>query len=141
MIKNIIDSIADALFQMFGSGYEIYTESVEQGLQEPCFLIRCLDPVMNMDLNRRYKKNMTFVIQYFPYKEEKIDECADVMEKLFDCLSDLTVNEKVIHGSDLNGQINDGVLTFTVNYNLFVLRSADPAVDMEDLTLNTEAKG
>ena len=44
MINKIIDGISVAINAEFGDDYEIYTESVEQGLNEPCFSILCLNP-------------------------------------------------------------------------------------------------
>lgn len=39
MLNEIIKGISMALNAAFGDGYEIYQNDVEQGLQEPCFLI------------------------------------------------------------------------------------------------------
>ena len=144
MIKKILDAIAEALFQKFGSNYEIYTEKVEQGLDGNCFTIRCLNPMLKCDLKQRFKENLLFSVQYFPTSTTDntiIQECTEVLEKLFDTLPDIKVDGKVIHADQLQGQITDDVLTFTVTYNLFVLKIIDPAVDMGDLTVKSEAKG
>lgn len=37
MINKIIDGISISLNAEFGDDYKIYTESIEQGLKEPCF--------------------------------------------------------------------------------------------------------
>ena len=140
-IQNLIDAIAEALFQEFGSGYEIYPEKVEQGLTEPCFLIRCLNPTMNVFLGRCYKRTNQFSIQYIPSTQEPIAECNNVMERLFECLENVILHGKTLHGRELNGEITDGILTFTVNYDGFVLRHDEPIPDMEDLDILTEAKG
>ena len=141
MINKLLDAIAEALFQAYGSSHEIYTEKVEQGLVEPCFLIRCLDPTMNRDLDRRFKRTTLFSVQYFPATDAKVAECTGVLETLFDILTDLPVSGSVVHGVDLNGQITDDVLTFTVRYDLFVLKDKAPDANMDDLTVETEAKG
>ena len=139
-IKNLIDSIAEALFQEFGSGYEIYTEKVEQGLTEPCFMIRCLNPTKNVYLGRCYKRTNQFSIQYITSTVEAYEECASVMERLFECLENVILSGKPIHGMDLHGEITDGILTFTVNYDGFVLKTED-GIPMADLEVLTEAKG
>jgi hypothetical protein len=139
-IKELIDAIAKALFQEFGSDYEIYTEKVEQGLQEPCFLIRCLNPTKNVFLGRCYKRTNQFAIQYIPSTDEAIEECNNVMERLFECLENVILSERPIHGKELNGEINDGILTFTVNYDGFVLKTEEQ-YNMEDLDIFTESKG
>lgn len=138
-VKELIDAIAEALFQEFGSDYEIYTEKVEQGLSEPCFLIRCLNPTKNIFLGRCYKRTNQFSIQYIPSTTEAIDECNSVMERLFECLENVILSGKPIHGMSMNGEITDGILTFTVNYDGFVLKTEEEYI-MEDLDIIVEAK-
>lgn len=139
-VKNIIDAIAEALFNEFGSGYEIYTEDVEQGLTEPCFLIRCLNPTKNLFLGLLYKRTNQFSIQYFPATTEAYDECVSVLERLFECLEQVKLSGKPVRGTDMNGQITDDVLTFIVNYDGFVLKTEEHDI-MEDVKILAEAKG
>jgi len=139
-IKELLDAIAEALFQEFESGYEIYTEKVEQGLTEPCFLVRCLNPTKNRHLGLRYRRTNQFIIQYFPSTAEANDECASVLERLFECLEDIFLSGKPIHGADLHGEITDGILNFTVNYDGFVLKTEEQ-IPMNDLDILTDAKG
>lgn len=139
-IQEIIKAIAEALFNEFGASYDIYTEKVEQNLQEPCFLIRTLEIEKNVDLGIRYKRINSLVIQYIPESEKKYNECLLVMERLFDCLKDVVVSGKVVHGLDLQGSITDGILTFTVNYDGFIL-DIPIETNMETVEVNTEAKG
>lgn len=139
-VKELIDAISEALFQEFGSGYEIYTEKVEQGLTEPCFMIRCVNPTKNVHLGVRYKRTNQFVIQYIPSTLEAYDECASVLERLFECLEDVTLDGRPVHGTELNGEVTDGILNFKVNYDGFVLKGQSES-NMEDLEILTEAKG
>ena len=139
-IQNIINAIAEALFQEFGADYEIYTENVEQGLTEPCFLIRCLKPTMNLFRGRIYKRTNQFSVQYIPSTQEANEECISVMERLFICLKNVIIHGKPVHGAELNGEVTDGILTFTVNYDGFVLQDEEEYI-MEDLDILTEAKG
>jgi len=139
-IKELIDAIAEALFQEFGSDYDYYTEKVEQGLTEPCFLIRCLNPTKNRHLGQRYKRTNLISIQYIPSTAEAYDECNSVMERLFECLESVKLSGKPVHGTDLQGEITDGILNFKVNYDGFVLKTEEQTV-MNDLEILTEAKG
>ena len=139
-IKELIDAIAKALFQEFGSDYEIYTEQVEQGLTEPCFMIRCLNPTKNLFLGRCYKRTNQFAIQYIPSTVDAVEECHSALERLFVCLENVILSDKPIHGKELNGEITDGILTFTVNYDGFELKDEEQYI-MEDLEILTEAKG
>ena len=139
-IQTLIDAIVEALLQEFNSGYEIYTEKVEQGLTEPCFLVRCLNPTKNVFLGRCYKRTNQFSIQYIPSTTEAYEECVSVMERLFECLENINLSGKPIHGANLRGEITDGILTFTVDYDGFVLRDEEQ-ISMENLDILTEAKG
>ena len=139
-VKNLIDAIAEALFQEFGSGHEIYTEKVEQGLEEGCFLVRCVNPTKNVDLDIRYKRTNQFVIQYIPSTAEENDECLSVLEKLFDCLEYVILSEMPVRGTEMHGEITDGILNFMVNYDGFVMKERSET-NMEDLDVLTEAKG
>lgn len=140
-IKQLIDAIAEALFQEFGSSYEIYTEKVEQGLTEPCFMIRCVSPTKNLHLGTRYKRTNKFVIQYIPSTLEAYDECISVLERLLDCLQDVILSGKPVHGTDLNGEITDGILNFMVNYDGFELFHTNDEISMNAVEISTEAKG
>lgn len=140
-VQDLINAIAEALFQEFGSDYDFYTEKVEQGLTEPCFLIRCLNPTKNRHLGLRYKRTNQFSIQYFPCSVELHEECAAVLERLFDCLEDVILSGKPVHGTELHGEITNDILTFTVNYDGFVLKEVVKESDMDGLEVLTEAKG
>ena len=139
-IKELIDAIAEALFQEFGSGHEIYTEKVEQDLSESCFMIRCLNPTKNRHLGRCYKRTNQFAIQYIPSSAEAHEECQSVLERLFECLEDVILSGRLVHGTELHGEITDGILTFTVNYDGFVLKAEEQNL-MEDFEILTETKG
>lgn len=139
-INDFIKAIAEALFNEFGASYDIYTEQVQQNLKTPCFLIRTLEFENNVDLGSRYRRINPFVIQYIPESQKAHNECLLVMGRLFDCLKDVVVSGKIIHGFDLHGSITDGILTFTVNYNDFIL-DIPSEVGMGSLEVKTEAKG
>jgi hypothetical protein len=63
------------------------------------------------------------------------------MERLFECLKNVIINGNLIHGSELHGEVTDEILTFTVNYDGFVLENADENIVMEDLEITAESKG
>ena len=92
MMNKIIDAISVSINSEFGDGYEIYTESLEQGLQEPCFSVFCLNPTNELFLNKRYFRTNQFCIQYFPSSEEKNAECNTVLERLYDSLELIEVD-------------------------------------------------
>ena len=140
MIYKIIDGISEAINQEFGDGYDIYTESIEQGLEEPCFSILCLNPTNDLFLGKRYKRINQFMIQFFPASDEKNKECNTVMERLFDCLEIITVQGDLTRGTKMNGEMVDGVLNFQVNYDMFVYKVESLDNKMDSYSVKTDAR-
>jgi hypothetical protein len=140
MINKIIDAISISINSEFGDDYEIYTESIEQGLEEPCFFILCLNPTNELFRNNKYFRTNQFCIQYFPSTDEPKAEFYSVLERLYDCLELITVNGDLSRGSRMKGEIVDGVLNFFVNYDMFVYKVEDKT-PMEEMEINADAKG
>lgn len=142
MINSIIEGISIALNTEFGERYTIYTESVEQGLKEPCFFISCLNPTSKVFLGERYFRTNQMCIQYIPTnKSVEKEECNAVTERLFNCLEYITVGEDLIRGSKMSSEIVDGVLNFFVNYDLFTLRLKNKDDAMNEVLRNVAVKG
>ena len=142
MINKIIDGISVAINSEFGDPYEIYTEDVKQGLHEPCFSILCLNPTSNQVLGKRYLRKNLFCIHYFPSSDEKRSECHAVIERLIEALEIITVDGDLCRGTDMHGEVVDNVLSFFVNYDMFIYKVSEltePA--MESVIHNTNMKG
>ena len=140
MINEIIDGISEAIFTEFSDGYDIYTESIEQGLEEPCFSILCLNPTNDLFLGKRYKRTNQFMIQFFPASDEKNKECNAVMERLCDCLETITVRNDITRGTKMSGETVDGVLNFQVNFDMFVYKVESLDNEMDSYSVKTDAR-
>lgn len=139
MINKIIDGISISLNAEFGDDYKIYTESIEQGLKEPCFSIVCVNPTNELFRGKKYFRKNLFCIQYFPKGEDKRSECMDVLERMFDCLEVIKVSEDLQRGTSMHGEVVDHVLNFFVNYDMFVYKvESTDAMETMDLTSNVE---
>lgn len=142
MINSIIEGISIAINTEFEDRYTIYTESVEQGLKEPCFFISCLNPTSKVFLGERYFRTNQMCIQYILTNASvEKEECNAVTERLFNCLEYITVGEDLIRGSKMNSEIVDGVLNFFVNYDLFTLRLKNKEAAMDEVLRNVAVKG
>lgn len=136
MLNEIIKGISMALNAAFGDEYEIFQNDVEQGLEEPCFLIAVLQPEVAPMLGRRFIKRNPFDIQYFPTAPGRNSEMFMVAEKLIEVLDFITLpGGDLLHGTSVNYEVVDNVLHFFVNYNLPMIRPAEETY-ME--TLETE---
>ena len=141
MINKIIDGICEALHREFGSEYEIYTEEIKQGLKEPCFSVVILAPATTQYFGRRYYNTNPFCIHYFPKSQTAAKaECYDVIERLTNCLEYITVSGDPVRGTGMNSEIVEGVLSFFVNYNMFVLKDSEEQTSMEELAQKTDLK-
>ena len=141
MINKIIDGISVAIGSEFGDPYEIYTESIEQGLVEPCFSIKCLNPTINQVLGKRYFRTNQFCVHYFPSSDEKQMECFSVMERLMDALELITVDGDLCRGTSIHGEVVDNVLSCFVNYDMYVYKEQSAEPVMETVEHNTDVKG
>lgn len=127
MINSIIRSISISLNAEFGDRYTNYTETVEQDLNEPCFLISCINPVSRIFLGTRYVRENLFCIQYFPADRNRVkEECNEIAERLFSCLEYIVLDGNPVRGTGMRCETVDDVLNFFVNYNLFVYKVTEP---------------
>ncbi len=141
MMQRIINGILDAINEEFGDSYTLYTESVKQGMKEPCFFVFCISPNTRVFRGRRYYHENQFAIQFLTDAEEPRTECAAVAERLFSCLELITVDGNLMRGTEMNADISDEVLTFTVNYNFFSYRTTDELKMEEFEGTETTLKG
>ena len=141
MINRIIDGISVAINSEFGDPYEIYTESIEQGLDEPCFSVLCLNPTINQVLGNRYFRTNQFCIHYFPSSSEPISECHSVIDRLMGALEIINIDGDQCRGTEMHSEVTDDVLSFFVNYDMYVYKETNVAPTMETVDHNTNMKG
>lgn len=137
MINKINSGISAAIGSEFGDGYDIHKESVEQGLEAPCFSILCLNPKVEQFLGKKYFRTNQFCVHYFPSTAERNAECHATAERLFNALEYITVDADLCRGTEMHYEINDGVLSFFVNYDMFVYKKEEDAPCMEYHTHTT----
>ena len=124
MIQKVIDAIMAAIRTEYAANqYKIYTELVEQDLKQPCFSVMCLNPSSQKKTAVRSRRYYPFEITYFPESEdEPIQECTQMYENLVECLSDISVDNVIVHGTEISGNVVDGLLHFQVTYDVFLLK-------------------
>lgn len=134
MVNNLIDGISVKLNEVFGNEIRIYSESVKQGLKEPCFFIAVLNPTQNPMIGARYFREHSFDIHYFPSKDGGNQEIQDVASKLFDALEYITLLDgDLVRGTEMHYEVVDGVLHFFVDYNFHVIKHKAHDAYMEEL--------
>ena len=141
MFEEIVEGISCKLNAIFGTGYQIYSDEVKQGLQEPCFSIELLQPQRVSLLSSRYKQTAPFDISYFPKTDGDSSELLGVADKLLDQMEIITLsNGDMLRGMDMSTQTVDGVLHFHIIYNL-ILRKAEAAAEpMKAAEINVKTR-
>ena len=81
-------------------------------------------------------------IQYIPTNTSvEKEECNAVVERLFNCLEYITVEDDPVRGSKMNSEIVDGILNFLINYDLFIMKLKNEEVAMNEILKNVAVKG
>ena len=147
MAGMIIEAVSAALNYEFGDGYTYYAERVEQGLKEPCFFIQCINSEHSLflglkDKTKRYRESETFCVQYFPLQDgaERMD-CHEASGRMAVCLEWIKTEEGLYRGKDMHSEINDGTLSFFVEYDFFTRMKGRKHPEMRRLEKNIEAGG
>lgn len=137
----MIDEIIFVLHSTFPD-IRIYTETVEQGVVEPCFIVTHLSGNGKREITKRMKIVNQFVIQFLPKsygvngQHKENEDCS----KMMDSLRYLLADTKSYHATILDGKITDGVLTFEVEYPTMTV-TVDPADFMENHNITFKEKG
>lgn len=145
MINGIIGGIGKALKNEFEEEYMIYTEGIPQDFKEPCFSIMSIRAAEKQFLNRRYKFNQSFVVQYFPKsKKTSNEEMYMIASRAIGALEYIeqlgTEESTTLRGVDRSYRIIDGVLNLFVDYNFFAYLEIPEEAFMEILNGNYQIK-
>lgn len=136
MINRLTEAISMALREEFGSGCKIHREEKRQELEEPCFFIFCISPESRRYFGKRYFRKAQFCLHYFPQDRlHANEECHAAAERLFACLEYLAVDGDPVMGTGMHYEVDDGILHFFVNYDMFVYRAEAPAPEMEEMKI------
>ena len=121
MVNDIVNGISKAIYDEYGAGCKIYTESIEQGLSNPCFFIAVLDSDQARIIGNRYQKNIAVDVHYFPGTKAKNKEMRRVEEALYSILERITLpNGDMLNGFQLHSEPVKEVLHFFVTYKPIV---------------------
>lgn len=142
MLNGIMDAVTGKLNELFGDDCTIYTDAVEQGLQEPCFFVSVLESSRSPMLGRRSFQETGFCIQYIPEegKPEKNRELNRTADLLFAGMEYIALADgDLLRGTGRSYRIEDGVLNFFVSYNVFLVTPAEAVDVMEELKWKGDA--
>ena len=133
MINDILKGVAEAVKNEFGDEYGIYTNTAEQGLNEPCSVLK---PEIKQVLGNRYFLNSPVSVQFL--SKNNNDFINDIGSRLFDCLELITVSGDLIRGTSMSYSISDGILIFNVSYGFYFFKNKQTEEVMENMKQKTE---
>ncbi len=126
MLNEIMEAIAIKINSVFGDDYEIYRDTVQQGLKEPCFFIGILKPEITPIMGNRFIERNPFDIQYFPKKQGDNAELFTVAKKLMLSLDFITLLDgDRLHGIHMSYEIIENVLHFFVQYHVSMKKQTE----------------
>lgn len=139
MYNDILDAITRRLNELFGDGYEIYTDPVKQVLREPCFFVQLLEPAEKPVVGRRYFRETGIAIQYLPGEPAQIlREMNRATEILMNGMESITLADgSLLRGTGRSARpdLEEGVLTFFVSYNLYIIKEKKREDPMETIEI------
>lgn len=136
MVNEIITGISQAIFSEFGDSCKIYDENVKQGFKEPCFFIAQISSSESQRLGSRYHRPSLWDIHYFPKNGRA--EAREVGERLLCALEYIELPDGPVRGTKMEYRLEDDVLHFFVNYDLFIYKVTEPDENMDDLEITTD---
>lgn len=140
MINSIKDGIVAALVAEFPN-VPVYDEPVEQGIVEPSFSVRCVEPMQRLFRGVRYYQEDLFEVVYFPPADSRYQSSNDTVERLFNCLEILNLPDGKIRGRDMKANTTeDFTVVFTVRYSDFLYKREDVDL-MQSLTQTHRTHG
>lgn len=141
MIQEILEGVAQALYQTFGDDCKIYENDVEQGLQEPCFFLGVLQPSLSPLPGGRSLSQNPLDVQYFPASRRDNQTLLHVAEQLLTCLDTITLPDgAMVRGTERSYTITDNVLHFLVTYPVTLRRNRDET-PMQEVRVDATTKG
>lgn len=139
MINTIKDGIVAALVAEF-PGVPVFDEAVEQGIVEPSFSVRCVEPQQRLFRGKRYYQEDLFEVVYFPPEDDRYQSSNDTVQRLFICLEVITLSDNTtIRGREMKSRTTeDFTVVFTVRYSDFIYKVENPDMMTELVETNVE---
>lgn len=142
VINPIIAGISIKINELFGDGYKIYDNNVNQGMEKPCFFINFLDGEESRQIGleiRSYLDTLHFDITGFAENDDRAT-LNDMIDKLYDLEYIKLENGVLIRADKMKPKIEDDVLHFFIDYKVFVNKKDDESIKMDNYDYNEEVK-
>lgn len=137
VVKEMIIGIATKIGKIYNNKYPIYTDAEQQGVDKPCFFIKYLKGNENREIglqDRFYKDKINFVI--IGYTEDGNSEVLyDMVDRLYELEYIELTDKTLLKANKLHPEIEDGVLHFFVDYEIFIKKESETMIGMDNCNL------
>lgn len=146
IISAVSTTIWEEFHTDFGDNMVISKGDIPQEFEPNSFTIRCINPVVNKDLDVLYQTNFTISICFFPdttKSQTKTNESFyDVIERLGDIFETLKVSDDLlIHGTNIDKTISDeNVLVYVISFNTRMMKNVTKEETMKELIVKQEVR-
>lgn len=117
MTDQIVDGVIGAIVKEFGETFAIYTETVSQGLQRPCFMVFLESSSVTNLHGNRHQLSAKVDVHFVPEKMELQKSSATVANRLFQALRLIHLADGTLRGKSRNYKIDEHGLRFSVMYD------------------------
>lgn len=131
--NDIIDGVSIKL-NTIEEKYEIYTDSVKQGLKMPCFFIKQLPKSKKRLIGNRFENELNLVTHVM-LEEVEMEILNNVGDKLYELEYITLLNGDILRGTDMKIEISDGVLEFFITYKYFTYKDEKKEQGMENISI------
>lgn len=130
---NIIIAIKRQLKGLFPE-YNIYTRQREQGIIEPCFLVRIRKASRDRQLSPQYWYTFTVEVVYLPLPGAAAEHLEDVKEELLFTFDEIPfMNDTHLRSMNDHAEIIEDTIVYTSDYKILVEKEVVPDEWMETL--------
>lgn len=139
MVEKLIGALALSMKEKWDDTYRVYTESVFQSAEKPCFFIECENAEQVGMLGGRFFVRVTLKITLDSNSEEKKYEADEIMGDMFTLMNSVVVENVVLHGRGINAKWEKGNLVIRGCYDIFM--SEEKADGDMMLSIEADRKG
>lgn len=139
MIDTLLtEGVTEALYNAFK--VPVYIERKENKPKFPCFIVSVADSNHDLHVSKLYDRKLDYSVKYFLNAESiPVDYRKDLLqigEQLYDVLEYVKVGDRITRGEDMSYRESDGVLHFSVTYEMLLYKENKRVPAMERLHVN-----
>lgn len=131
--NDIIDGVSIKL-NTIEENFDIYTNSVKQGLKMSCFFIKELPSSKRRLIGNRFENELNLAIHTM-LEDENMEKLNDIADKLYGLEYITLLNGDILRGTDMKTELSDGVLIFLITYKYFSYQDQKQEDEMKDIKI------